>query len=96
MRFSKMFIPTTKDAPKDATLPSHKYLVRAGFINQEGAGLYNFLPLGKIVLDRVRAVIKDELDKAGAMEVSLGFVTPSSFWKQSGRIEKYGKELFKI
>ncbi len=59
MRFSKMLIPTTKEAPSDATLISHKLLVRAGFIQSSGgSGLYNLLPLGKIVLDRVRAVIK--------------------------------------
>ena len=53
MRFSKLYAPTTKEAPKDATLPSHQYLVRGGFISQVGSGLYNFLPMGKIVLDKV-------------------------------------------
>jgi len=96
MKFSQLLIPTTKETPNDASLASHIYLIRAGFIQSYGSGLYNFLPLGKIVLDRVRAVVKDELDKAGAMEVSLGFVTPSSFWQQSGRIEKYGKELLRF
>ena len=65
MRFSKMYIPTTKEDPTDAILPSHKYLLRGGFISQEGAGLYNFLPLGKIVLDKVRKIVKEELDNAG-------------------------------
>lgn len=96
MRFSQILIPTTKETPNDASLVSHIYLIRAGFIQGYSSGLYNFLPLGKIVLDKVRAVVKDELDKAGAMEVSLGFVTPSSFWKESGRIEKYGKELLRF
>ncbi|SHO81351.1 Prolyl-tRNA synthetase, bacterial type [hydrothermal vent metagenome] len=96
MKFSQILIPTTKERPNDATLPSHIYLIRAGFIQSYASGLYNFLPLGKIVLDKVRAVVKEELDKAGAMEVSLGFVTPSSFWKDSGRIEKYGKELLRF
>ena len=96
MRFSQILIPTTKETPNDASLASHIYLIRAGFIQSYGSGLYNFLPLGKIVLDRVRAVVKDELDKAGAMEVSLGFITPSSFWKESGRIDKYGKELLRF
>lgn len=96
MKFSQLLIPTTKETPNDASLASHIYLIRAGFIQSYGSGLYNFLPLGKIVLDKVRAVVKDELDKAGAMEVSLGFVTPSSFWKESGRIEKYGKELLRF
>jgi len=96
MRFSQILIPTTKETPNDASLVSHIYLIRAGFIQGYSSGLYNFLPLGKIVLDKVRAVVKDELDKAGAMEVSLGFITPSSFWKESGRIEKYGKELLRF
>ncbi|MEA2029027.1 MAG: proline--tRNA ligase, partial [Campylobacterota bacterium] len=72
MKFSQSFIPTTKETPADATLPSHQFLIRAGFINQEGAGLYNFMPLGKRVLDKIRAVVKEELDKAGCLEVQLG------------------------
>jgi prolyl-tRNA synthetase len=90
-------VPTTKETPNDATLASHIYLIRAGFIQSVGgSGLYNFLPLGKKVLDKVRAVVKDELDKAGCQEVSLSFVTPASLWKESGRFEKYGKELLRF
>jgi prolyl-tRNA synthetase len=96
MKFSNCFIPTTKETPNDATLPSHQFLLRAGFINQEGAGLYNYMPLGKIVLDKIRAVVKEELDNAGCMEVQLGFVTPLELWEQSGRAAKMGKEMLKI
>lgn len=96
MKFSECFIPTTKETPNDATLPSHQFLLRAGFINQEGAGLYNYMPLGKIVLDKIRAVVKEELDNAGCMEVQLGFVTPFELWQQSGRASKMGKEMLKI
>ncbi len=96
MRFSKFYIPTTKQAPNDALLPSHKLLIQAGFISQVGSGIYNFLPLGKIVLDKIRAIIKKELDKAGCLEVQLGFVTPSELWIESGRYLKYGKELLRI
>ena len=97
MRFSRLLVPTTKETPNDATLASHIYLIRAGFIQSVGgSGLYNFLPLGKKVLDKVRAVVKDELDKAGCQEVSLSFVTPASLWKESGRFEKYGKELLRF
>jgi prolyl-tRNA synthetase len=96
MKFSRTFIPTSKEMPKDATLPSHIYLVRAGFINQISAGIYNFMPLGKIVLDKIRTVIKEELDHAECQEVQLGFVTPSELWKESGRFEKYGKELLRF
>ncbi len=96
MRFSKTFLPTTKEAPKDAVLPSHIYLVRAGFVSQIGSGIYNFLPLGKIVLDRIRAIVKEELDKAGCQETQLGFVTPLSLWDESGRSSKFGSELLRF
>ena len=97
MRFSRMLIPTTKEVPNDATLPSHIYLVRGGFIqNVGGSGLYNFLPLGKRVLDNVRAIAKEELDAAECQEVDLAFVTPAALWEESGRYEKYGKELLRL
>jgi len=96
MRFTQLLIPTTKEAPSDAVLPSHIYLTRAGYIQSVGSGLYNFLPLGKRVLDNVRRVAKEELDRAGCQEVDLGFVTPASLWKESGRLEKYGKELLRF
>ena len=97
MRFSKLLIPTTKETPNDATLASHIYLIRGGFIQSVGgSGLYNFLPLGKKILDKVKAVVKEELDKAGCQEVSLSFVTPAALWEESGRLEKYGKELLRF
>ena len=96
MRFTNLFAPTTKEAPKDAVLPSHIYLVRGGFVSQIGSGIYNFLPLGKIVLDKIRAIIKEELDNAGAQEVQLGFITPTELWKESGRYTKFGKELLRF
>ncbi len=96
MRRSRAFIPTTKEAPSDATLPSHKFLIRGGFINQQGAGLYNFMPLGKIVLEKIRAVVKEELDNAGCNEVQLSFVTPIGLWERSGRSEAMGKEMLRI
>ena len=97
MRFSNLLLPTSKEIPNDATLPSHIYLIRAGLIQSVGgSGLYNFLPLGKKILDKVRAVVKDELDRAGCQEVSLSFVTPAALWAESGRLEKYGKELLRF
>ena len=96
MKFSNLLIPTLKEAPNDATLPSHIYLIRGGFIQGVGSGLYNFLPLGKMTLERIKRVVKEELDNAGAQEVSLGFVTPASLWVESGRFEKYGKELLRF
>ena len=96
MRRSRAFIPTTKEIPSDATLPSHQFLIRGGFINQQGAGLYNYLPLGKIVLEKIRAIVKEELDKAGCNEVQLSFVTPITLWDKSGRADTMGKEMLRI
>ncbi|CAA6810276.1 MAG: Prolyl-tRNA synthetase (EC, bacterial type [uncultured Campylobacterales bacterium] len=96
MKFSKSFIPTTKQPPKDAVVNSHKYLVQGGFVSQTGSGIYNFLPMGKIVLDQISTIVKEELNKTGAQEVDLGMVTPASLWKESARYEKYGKELLRF
>jgi len=96
LRFSRLFAPTTKEAPKDAILPSHIYLVRGGFISQIGSGIYNFMPLGKRVLEKIRKIVKEELDAAGCQEVQLGFVTPATLWKESGRYGKFGKELLRF
>ncbi len=97
MRFSKLLVPTSKEIPNDASLASHIYLIRAGYIQSVGgSGLYNYLPLGKKILDKVRTVVKEELDKAGCQEVSLSFVTPLSLWEESGRAGEYGKELLRF
>lgn len=96
MRFSKAYIPTTKESPKDAQLPSHIYLSRGGFVTQVASGLYNFLPLGKRVLRKIETIINEEMERAGALEVDLSFVTPAELWEESGRIEKFGKELLRF
>ena len=96
MKFSNAFIFTEKETPKEAVLPSHIYLLRGGFITQVAAGIYDLMPLGKRVLDNIRRVVTEEMDAAGAQEVSLGFVTPVSLWEESGRYFKYGKELLRF
>lgn len=96
MKFSKLFIPTTKEMPSDASLPSHQFLVRGGFIAQTGTGIYDFMPLGKIVLEKIRAIVKKEMDEAGANEVQFGFVTPLSLWSESGRALTMGSELLRF
>jgi len=97
VRYSRLLVPTSKEAPSDAVLASHIYLMRGGYIQSVGgSGLYNYLPLGKKVLDRVRQVVKEELDNAGCQEVSLSFVTPTSLWEESGRAGEYGKELLRF
>ena len=96
MKFSKFYAPTTKEAPKDASLPSHQFLIRGGFVEQFGSGLYNYLPLGKIMHDKISRVVKEEMDEAGALEVSFSVVTSSELWKQSGRYNVFGKELLRF
>jgi prolyl-tRNA synthetase len=96
LRWTRAFIRTVKETPKDAVLPSHQLLLRGGFISSSAAGIYDYMPLGKRVLDKIRFIVKDELDKAGCEEVSLGFVTPSELWQESGRFFKYGKELLRF
>ena len=96
MRRSRAFIPTSKEAPSDATLPSHIFLARAGFITQVAAGLYNYLPLAKRVIRKIENIVNEEMVKVGAQEVELSFVTPADLWAESGRIEKFGKELLRF
>ncbi|MFA6191204.1 MAG: proline--tRNA ligase [Sulfurimonas sp.] len=96
MRRSRAFIPTTKEAPSDASLASHIYLSRAGFISQVASGLYSYMPLAKRVIKKIENIINEEMTKAGAEEVELSFVTPASLWQESGRIEKFGKELLRF
>ena len=96
MLFSKLFAITSKDIPKDCLLKSHKYLVRGGFIKQVSSGLYHFLPLGNIILNKISNIVREEMDKSGAQELSLGFVTPAQLWIESNRYYQYGKELLKF
>ncbi len=96
MRTSKLYIPTSKEMPADAVLASHILLIRGGFITQVASGLYNLLPLGKRVLRKIETIIHEELQLIGAQEVELSFVTPAKLWQESGRIEKFGKELLRF
>ena len=96
MKFSKFYAPTTKEIPKDATLPSHRFLIQGGFVSQYGSGLYNFLPMGKIIFDKIKNIVKEEMDSSGACEIQMGVVTPSELWKQSGRLDAFGKELLRF
>ena len=96
MRFSRLYAPTSKEAPTGAVLASHIYLSRAGFISQVASGLYNYLPLGKRVLKKIETIINEEMTAAYAQEVELSFVTPIELWEESGRAEKFGKELLRL
>lgn len=96
MKMSNLYAPTSKEAPSDAVLASHALLIRGGFISQVASGLYNLLPLGKMVLNNIESIVNEELSFIGAQEVELSFVTPAELWQESGRIEKFGKELLRF
>ncbi len=96
MRASQFFMPTLKEAPSEAEVPSHIYLVRAGFIRQLAAGLYEYLPLGFKVLKKIEGIIRKSMDEAGALEVLLPILTPAELWQETGRWDVYGKELFRV
>lgn len=96
MRFSKAFIPTTKEVPTGAVLQSHILLSRAGFIGQVASGLYNYMPLAKRVIRNIETIVNEEMAKVSAQEVELSFVTPIELWQESGRSEKFGKELLRF
>ncbi len=96
MRLSKYFLPTLKENPIDATVISHQLMIRAGMIRQTASGIYSWLPLGLKVLRKVEKIIKEEMDKAGALEVLMPTIQPSELWIESGRYEAYGKEMLRI
>ncbi|TCK02910.1 proline--tRNA ligase [Phorcysia thermohydrogeniphila] len=96
MRFSRAFIPTMKESPADAEIPSHKLLIRAGFIRKKASGLYDILPLGVRVLHKIERIIREEMDRAGAQEVLLPIMHPAELWIESGRWDVYGKEMIKF
>ncbi len=96
MRFSKLFAPTLKESPADAEIPSHKLLVRAGFIRKKASGLYDILPLGVRVLLKIEKIIREEMNRAGAQEVILPIMHPAELWIESGRWNAYGKEMIKF
>lgn len=96
MRFSKSLIPTLKEAPTDAHTVSHRLMLRAGMIRPLGAGIYTWLPLGLRVLRKVEAIVREEMDAAGALEVLMPAVQPAELWRESGRWDHYGKELLRL
>jgi len=96
MRFSKMLIPTLRDVPADAEAISHILMLRAGFVRQLAAGLYIYLPLGWRVLNRINAIITEEMDAIGAQEISMPVLHPAEIWQQTGRWDVIGDEMFRL
>ncbi len=95
-RYSQLFIPTLKEAPADAQVPSHKLLVRAGFIRQLGAGIYDYLPLAKRSLAKIERIVREEMDAIGGQEFYLPALHPAEVWKESGRWEVMGDNMFRL
>ncbi len=93
MRLSRLFFTTLRDDPADAEMPSHRLLVRAGYVRQLGSGIYSLLPLGKRVNDRVEQVIREEQDRIGGQEMEMPVVHPADIWRASGRFDAIGPEL---
>ena len=93
MRLSHLFFTTLRDDPADAEMPSHRLLVRAGYVRQLGSGIYSLLPLGKRVNDRVEQVIREEQNRIGGQEVEMPVVHPADIWRASGRYDAIGPEL---
>ena len=96
MLFSKMFIPTMKEVPKEAEVISHKLMLRAGFIRRLASGIYTWLPLGLRSLRKVEQIIREEMNKKGAQEILMPLVQPKELWVESSRWDKYGKELLRF
>ncbi|MBI9081025.1 MAG: proline--tRNA ligase [Pseudodesulfovibrio sp.] len=96
MRLSRYYIPTIKEDPADAEVVSHKLLVRAGMIRKLTSGIYNYLPLGLRSINKVARIVREEMDRAGAMEMSMPMVQPADLWVESGRWDYYGKELLRL
>jgi prolyl-tRNA synthetase len=96
VRYSQAFIPTLKEAPTDAQVASHKLLVRAGFIRQLGAGIYDYLPLARRSLAKIEAIVREEMDAVGAQEFHLPALHPAEIWKESGRWEVMGDNMFRL
>lgn len=96
MRYTKSGITTTKNAPKDAEIISHKLMIRSGMVKKLASGLYTWMPLGLKVLKKIENIIREEMNRADALEILMPAVQPSELWKESGRWDKYGPELLRI
>ena len=96
MKASQFYISTLKEAPADAEVASHKLMLRAGMIKKLGAGIYSYMPMGLRVIRKVEAIVREEMNRAGAVELSMPVVQPAELWQESGRFSKMGPELLRI
>jgi prolyl-tRNA synthetase len=96
MKATQFFISTFKEAPADAEIASHQLMMRAGMIKKLGAGIYTYMPMGLRVIRKVEAIVREEMNRAGAVEVSMPVIQPAEYWQETGRFEKMGDELLRI
>jgi prolyl-tRNA synthetase len=96
MRLSRYFLPLLRDDPKEAEIVSHRLMLRAGLTRQSSAGIYSWLPLGHRVLQKIEQIVREEQDRAGAIELLMPTIQPAELWRESGRYEAYGKEMLRI
>jgi prolyl-tRNA synthetase len=96
MKASQFFLSTLKEAPADAEIVSHQLMMRAGMIKRLGAGIYNYMPMGLRVIRKVEAIIREEMNRAGAIELLMPVVQPAELWQESGRFQAYGPELLRV
>ena len=96
MKASQFLITTLKEAPADAEVVSHRLMTRAGMIRKLGAGIYNYMPMGLRVIRKVERIVREEMNRAGAVELTMPVVQPAEFWQESGRFEKMGPELMRV
>ena len=96
MRRSRFFLPILRETPKEAEIASHRLMLRAGMMRQEAAGIYAFLPLGFRVLQKICAIVREEQDRSGAIELLMPTIQSAELWRESGRYEAYGKEMLRI
>ncbi|KRB99723.1 proline--tRNA ligase [Hydrogenophaga sp. Root209] len=96
MKASQFFISTQKEAPADAEVVSHQLMTRAGMIKKLGAGIYSYMPMGLRVIQKVEAIVREEMNRAGAVELTMPVIQPAELWQETGRFEKMGPELLRI
>jgi len=96
MRLSRFFLPTLKETPAEAQIVSHRYMLRAGMVRQASAGIYSWLPLGYRVLKKIEQIVREEQDRAGAVEMLMPTIQSADLWRVSGRYDDYGKEMLRI
>jgi len=96
MKASQFFISTLKEAPADAEVKSHQLMMRGGFIKRLGAGIYSYMPMGLRVIRKVEAIVREEMNRAGAIELLMPVVQPAELWQESGRFQAYGPELLRV